>query len=428
MSEVNNHHDPLSALRGDDLPVPPSPEFAVRLRRRLEAVLSLPTKTEGVVMSGTDTAIADLSDPPASAPPRPAALPYLAVADARAAIDWYVDALGAALVGDPIVMADGRIGHAELALSGGMLYLADEYPEIGLKAPQPQAVSVSLMLQVPDTDAALARARAGGAQVQQEPYENYGSRMAAIVDPFGHRWMLSGPVTGASTLIQHGDVGYVSLWTPDADRAATFYGHVLGWTYDATTRQVTNTALPTGIHAGTGPATLFCCYAVTDLDGARQSILAAGGTVGATTEHEFGTTLDATDALGNAFAVFTPARPTPRPALNGTGPGELSYITYEVTDSAAFKAFYSRVLFWTFERGRVDDGWAVTGSHPMSGMAGSGSSSTTVPMWTVADIDDAVRRVTEAGGSVIEEPSRQDYGLMAQCADDQGSRFYLGAF
>ena len=129
-------------------------------------------------------------------------------------------------------MDDGRIGHAELAIAGGVLYLADEYPEIGLKAPAPQAASVSLMLPVPDTDATLERARAHGAQVQREPYENYGSRSAAIIDPFGHRWMLTGPPTGAAMPIQHGDVGYVSVWTPDADRAAAFYGHVLGWTYD----------------------------------------------------------------------------------------------------------------------------------------------------------------------------------------------------
>jgi predicted enzyme related to lactoylglutathione lyase len=29
---------------------------------------------------------------------------------------------------------------------------------------------------------------------------------------------------------------------------------------------------------------------------------------------------------------------------------------------------------------------------------------------------------------VIEEPSQQPYGKMAQCADDQGTRFYLGEF
>ena len=155
-------------------------------------------------MSGTDTAIAELTEPtPAPGLPRPAALPYLTVANARDAIDWYVDALSAVVIGEPIVMDDGRIGHAELALGGGVLYLADEYPEIGLRGPAPQANSVSLMLEVPDTDAALQRARDRGAQVQREPYENHGSRGAAIIDPFGHRWMLSGPVTGAAVPVSY---------------------------------------------------------------------------------------------------------------------------------------------------------------------------------------------------------------------------------
>ena len=48
---------------------------------------------------------------------------------------WYVDALGAVVIGEPIVMDDGRIGHAELALGGGVFYLADEYPEIGTESP-----------------------------------------------------------------------------------------------------------------------------------------------------------------------------------------------------------------------------------------------------------------------------------------------------
>ncbi|KUI26042.1 glyoxalase [Mycobacterium sp. IS-1496] len=417
---MNDHTDPLWVLHGDELPVQPDPAFAARLRARLESALRLPDHTEGVEMSGTDTALAAVT--------RPAALPYLAVADARAAIDWYAEAFGATLAGEPIVMDDGRIGHAELTLSGGMLYLADEFPELGVKAPAAEHVSVSLMLQVTDTDAALRRAHERGARVQREPYEAHGSRTAVIVDPFGHRWMLSGPATGAGSPIRHGDVGYVSLWTRDAERAAAFYGHVLGWIYDPASRQVTNTDLPTGIFAGDGPATLFCCYAVDDLDGARQAIVAAGGTPGATTEHDFGTTLDATDPLGRAFAVFTPSRPTPRPALNGTGPGELSYLTHEVPDSALFREFYGRVLSWTFESGRVDDGWQVENAQPMTGIAGGSARASTVPMWTVADIDDAVRRVREAGGSVLQEPNRQPYGVMAECVDDQGARFYLGEF
>jgi predicted enzyme related to lactoylglutathione lyase len=348
------------------------------------------------------------------------------VGNAREAIAWYTDTFGASLVGDMYEMDDGRIGHAELQIGDGVLYLADEYAELGLKAPAPQAVSVSLMLHVADTDATLQRARDRGAAVQREPYENYGARNATIIDPFGHRWMLSGPVTGAPIQIQHGDVGYVSVWTPDADRAAAFYGHVLGWNYDPQTHQVTNTREHVGIYSVDVPPTLFCCYAVADLEGARQAILAAGGTVDEVEHFDFGTLRGATDANGMSFGVFQPNPGQARPALNGTGPGELSYITYEVPDSAAFKAFYSRVLYWTFEPGRIADGWQVEQTHPMAGVAGGSAQPVIVPMWTVEDIDAAVARVREAGGTVIDEPSQQPYGRSAQCTDDQGSRFYLG--
>lgn len=357
------------------------------------------------------------------APPHPAALPYLCVGNARAAIAWYTDALGGAVVGDPIVMDDGRIGHAEIEIAGGVLYLADEYPELGLKAPEPQAVSVSLMLHVLDTDATLQRTREHGATVVREIEENYGTRNATIIDPFGHRWMLSGPIR---TPIQHGDIGYVSVWVPDAERAAAFYGHVLGWTYDPATHRVTNTDLPTGIYASPGTPILFCCYAVTNLEAARRAITEADGVAGETRQTEHGTILDATDNQGAAFAVFEPSPGRKRPALNGTGPGELSYVTYEVADSTAFLDFYGHVLGWTFEPGRVADGWQVQGVHPMAGAAGGSPRPATVPMWVVADIDAAVARVRAAGGTVLAEPSRQPYGMSAECTDDQGARFYLG--
>ncbi|GAB7143251.1 VOC family protein [Mycobacterium riyadhense] len=401
--------DPMRVLHTDDLPVQPDPAFAAQLRRRLESALSLP---QGVVMT-------EVSE----APPRPAALPYLCVANARAAIAWYTDALGGAVVGDPIVMDDGRIGHAEIEIAGGVLYLADEYPELGLKAPEPQAVSVSLMLHVLDTDAALQRTREHGATVVREIEENYGTRNATIIDPFGHRWMLSGPIRAP---IRHGDIGYVSVRVPDAERAAAFYGHVLGWTYDPATHRVINTDLPTGIYASPGTPTLFCCYAVTNLEAARRAIAEAGGVAGETRQTEHGSILDATDSQGAAFAVFEPAADRKRLALNGSGPGELSYVTYEVSDSTAFRDFYGRVLGWNFEPGRIADGWQVQATHPMAGVAGGSTRPATVPMWTVADIDAAVARVREAGGAVLAEPARQPYGITAECSDDQGARFYLG--
>lgn len=426
MSQLNRN-DPLTVLHTDDLPVQPDPAFAARLRRRLESALSLP---EGVVMSDTASAISELLAEPAAAQqtPRPAALPYLSVSDARAAITWYTDAFDAAVVGDPIVMDDGRIGHAELAIGGGVLYLADEHPELGLKAPAPGSISVSLMLHVDDTDAALQKTREHGATVEREVYENYGSRNATVIDPFGHRWMLSGPTGAPVDGIRHGDIGYVSVWVPDADRAAAFYGQVLGWAYDPTAHQVTNTALPTGISVNAGLPTLFCCYAVDNVQAARTAITEADGVPGEIRHTDYGTLLDATDPQGMAFAVYEPAAGQKRPELNGSGPGELSYVTYQVPDSAGFRDFYGRVLGWTFEPGRVADGWQVVGTHPMAGAAGGSQRSTTVPMWTVADIEAAVARVREAGGTVLAEPARQPYGVSAECTDDQGARFYLGEF
>ncbi len=131
--------------------------------------------------------------------PAAGALPYLTVSRGQEAIDWYIGVFGAALVGDPVMMEDGRIGHAELRFPTGMVYLAEEFPEMGLTAPQAGASSVSLMLPVGDADAVLARARAAGGAVERWISESHGHRNATLLDPFGHRWMLVGPRTGEPT-------------------------------------------------------------------------------------------------------------------------------------------------------------------------------------------------------------------------------------
>ena len=64
--------------------------------------------------------------------------PYLCVGDARKAIEWYTDVLGAEVVYDPIEMPDGRIGHVELAVAGARWMMADEFPEAGVAAPDPR--------------------------------------------------------------------------------------------------------------------------------------------------------------------------------------------------------------------------------------------------------------------------------------------------
>ncbi|MDY6808517.1 MAG: VOC family protein, partial [Actinomycetota bacterium] len=365
---------------------------------------------------------------------RPGALPYLTVADGRAALDWYVAHLGARLRGEPIIMDDGSLGHAELEIGGGAVYLADEFPDLGLRGPQPGQVSVSLMLAVDDADAAVAAAERGGAAVTREPYEGYGHRTGTIVDPFGHRWMLTGPSTVGSPAdanrIRRGDIVYMSLQTPDAARAAAFYGAVLGWEYDPQSRQVTNLGHRLGISdaGGYGSNTLFCVYAVDDFETARAAIRAAGGSAADHVDEvgDGARVLDAVDDQGVAFSVHVPAPGATRTDQHPRGHGEMSYLTVQTPSSARFRAFYGAVLGWEFHAGRVDDGWEVDDVHPQIGIAGGSATSTAVPMWNVADIDTAITRVRAGGGRVITEPDAQPYGVMAFCADDQGAEFYLG--
>jgi uncharacterized glyoxalase superfamily protein PhnB len=121
--------------------------------------------------------------------------PYLAVRDARAAIDWYVEVLGAAPSDAPIVMPDGRIGHAELTIAGSRLMLSDEHGEIDVLGPQSRGgTTVTLHLEIPDVDGTVQRAVERGATLEREPVDEPYGRTGVIRDPFGHRWMLQQPL------------------------------------------------------------------------------------------------------------------------------------------------------------------------------------------------------------------------------------------
>jgi uncharacterized glyoxalase superfamily protein PhnB len=177
--------DPLDALRDADERVAPAPGFAHALRQRLAGLLDLPTTT-GETMTESSTAIAQRH-----------LRPYLTLVGADAAIAFYAEAFGAVVVGDGVFRdADGRIGHAELDIDGAGFYLADAYPEYGNIAPDPAAGhSVALHLEVADTDATVARAVAAGATIVRPPEDQaYGARSATLLDPFGHRWSIMGPL------------------------------------------------------------------------------------------------------------------------------------------------------------------------------------------------------------------------------------------
>jgi PhnB protein len=119
----------------------------------------------------------------------PQVIPYLIVDDAAAAIGFYIDVF-AATERMRMEGPDGRIGHAEVEVGRGLIMLADEVPDMGIRSARAVGgTPVSVMVYVDDVDAVFARALAGGAK-ELNPLENkfYGDRSGQFEDPWGHRW------------------------------------------------------------------------------------------------------------------------------------------------------------------------------------------------------------------------------------------------
>ena len=125
--------------------------------------------------------------------------PYLIVADAAAAIDFYTRAFDAQELmrfGDP----DGKIMHAELRIGDSRIMLADEAPQMGYRGPLALGGSAtSIMLYVPDVDCVFNRAIEAGAKSQQALKDQfYGDRSGTVIDPFGHVWTIATHVEDVS--------------------------------------------------------------------------------------------------------------------------------------------------------------------------------------------------------------------------------------
>jgi PhnB protein len=118
--------------------------------------------------------------------------PYLILSSASDAIAFYKKALGA----DEVMRMDdpaGKIHHAEIAIGGSRIMLADEHPEIQALSPKTIGGSpVSMHVYVEDVDALMERAVAAGAKLIRPVADQfYGDRVGGIEDPFGYRWFIA---------------------------------------------------------------------------------------------------------------------------------------------------------------------------------------------------------------------------------------------
>ena len=125
-------------------------------------------------------------------------VPYLAYADAPAAIDFLCGAFGFE-ERFRMPMPDGRIGHAEIAYEGHVVMLADSGAEMGFASPRDLAgVHSQICIRVDDVDAHYERARAAGATIATAPEDQHGQRAYRAMDLEGHRWIFSTPMRGES--------------------------------------------------------------------------------------------------------------------------------------------------------------------------------------------------------------------------------------
>ena len=134
-----------------------------------------------------------MSDTTAPGPQR--IYPMLAYDDAPAAMDFLRDAFGF-IETFRMAMPDGKIGHAQMRLSGNDIMLATTWKDGGLTSPMDlPAMPCQLFVEVDDVDAHFRRAREAGAVIIAAPEDQpYGHRTYRTLDPEGHRWIFASPV------------------------------------------------------------------------------------------------------------------------------------------------------------------------------------------------------------------------------------------
>ena len=189
---TDHRPDPFEALAETpadvDAHAAPNPTFVGDLRARVVHALDLQTADlPAIALPERKSTMSTTETPVTTA----VVVPYLTVHDGAAALHWYTDAFGATEV--MRVEADGILGHAEFTIGGTSFYLSDEHPQYGVLSPRSLGgTSVAMHVTVSDVDAVFARAVEAGATSLAEPADqSHGARHGTLVDPFGHRWMLS---------------------------------------------------------------------------------------------------------------------------------------------------------------------------------------------------------------------------------------------
>ncbi|MFF0990026.1 VOC family protein [Kocuria nitroreducens] len=231
---------------------------------------------------------------------------------------------------------------------------------------------------------------------------------------------------------------WVDLMASDLDRTQAFYRDVLGWTFSDSQPEYggyCNALLDGRTVAGLSPtmeglenaAHVWSVYLATEDISAHA---ARAVEAGATPVHEpmevgpFGSMGMWVDRTGADFGMWQAHEHTGFGAYGE--PGAVTWCDLMTADPAVAQGFYAAVFGYTYQDiGDDTMSYALFtvpgGQMPAGGIGGlDPKAGDAQPGWSVAfqveDVDAAVQRVREAGGSVDQEPFDFEYGRMAVVA------------
>lgn len=234
------------------------------------------------------------------------------------------------------------------------------------------------------------------------------------------------------------------LMTTDVERATTYYGALLGWTFERSDPKYTIFLDGTQPgHAGgmmalgdrKMPPHWMPYVTVADLETALESVKALGGELvfGPFAVEDVGTMATIADNQGAMIDIIELVEDAPATSLPQAG--QFCWYTLAVPDPDASATFYTKLFGWSVEDGLPGDGTQMKlfarRGMPLAGIFAIPPGAPIPPNWTcsvaVADIEAIRAKVGELGGQVIMGPTPVGaMGTTMLTHDDQGA--HLGYF
>ncbi|HEX6352289.1 hypothetical protein [Actinophytocola sp.] len=210
---------------------------------------------------------------------------------------------------------------------------------------------------------------------------------------------------------------YYAIHVPDVARGRDFYSAVFSWSYRSDDH-IEGSSPAGGLGGGGSGVDLY--FEVSDIAATVAELRELGGAAPDPVESPSGWSCL---AEGGVLGLWQPASgyadDSPKCAE-----GDLFYYVVPVADEDA-KARYAAALGWELAPGSHVNGWHISNSVPPGGVFVDHAGPPDL-YFRVADVDEAAERVRRAGGTAG-ETQPNSAGWHAECRDDQGVTFNIGA-